>query len=159
DSSRLFIADLTGTVRVVQNGTLIATPFLDIRDRVNSKVFGQGLIGMAFDPNFAQNGNFYVTYTNSDNWPVLSRFHVSSSDPNQADPSSEQIIFKVDHASTEHNGGDITFGPDGYLYWTVGDGAYKRSPAQNLKSDLGAILRLDVDHGAPYSIPASNPYV
>ena len=158
DPSRLFIADLQGTISIVQNGNLLPTPFLDIHNYINGKVFGQGLIGMAFDPDFAQNGNFYVAYTNADNWPVLSRYHVSS-DLNLADPLSEQIILKVDHASPEHNGGDIAFGSDGYLYWAIGDGAYKRSPSQNLQSHLGAVLRLDVEHGTPYTIPLNNPYL
>lgn len=158
ESSRLFIADLQGTISIVEDGILVPTPFLDLHNYVNRKVYGQGLLGMTFDPDFSQNGNFYIAYTNADNWPVLSRYRVSLTDPNQADPTSEQIILKVDHASSEHNGGDIAFGPDGYLYWSIGDGAYRRSPSQNLTSHLGAILRLDVEHGLPYTIPPGNPY-
>jgi len=129
DDSRLFIADLQGTVTIVQDGAVLPEPFLDISDHISSETFGQGLLGMAFHPNYGKNGEFFVAYTASDNSLVLASYHVSDNDLNRADLTSEQIILKVDHTSPLHNGGDIAFGPDGDLYWTVGDGGYKRSPA------------------------------
>src|SRR5215468_9087625 len=111
DPSRLFVADLSGKISIVHAGTLLPTPFLDISDHISTETFGQGLLGMAFHPDYADNGYFYVAYTAPDNSPVLARYQVSADDPNQADPASEEVILKVDHASALHNGGDIAFGP------------------------------------------------
>lgn len=158
DSSRLFIADLQGKIMIVQDDALLPEPFLDLSEQITNETYGQGVLGLAFHPDYSDNGYFYVTYTPPGNLPILARYSVSPDDPNRADPDSEQIILEIDHASPLHNGGDISFGPDGYLYWSMGDGAYKRSPAQNYKSHLGALLRLDVD-GVPYAVPPDNPFL
>jgi glucose/arabinose dehydrogenase len=159
DADRLFIADLNGTIHVVETGQLLPEPFLDLRETITTENYGQGLLGLTFHPDYVDNGFFYVTYTPEGNSPILARYHVLTGDPNHADPDSALIILQVDHASTLHNGGDIAFGPDGYLYWSIGDGAYKRSPAQNIRSHLGAMLRIDVDSDTPYAIPSDNPYL
>ena len=159
DSSRLFVANLSGTVSIIENGELLPEPFLDVSERITTEGFGQGLIGMAFHPDYAENGFFYVSYTPEGNSPILARYTVSPEYPNIAEFDSELIILQVDHSSTWHNGGDIAFGQDGMLYWSMGDGAYERSPAQNFQSHLGAILRLDVDSAEPYAIPVDNPFV
>lgn len=158
DDSRLFIADLDGRIYVIENGILLDEPLLDISEIITRETYGQGLIGMAFHPNYAENGYFYISYTPPENSPILARYTVSDN-PNRADGASAEIILQVDHASPWHNGGDIAFGHDGYLYWSMGDGAYRRSPAQNLRSHLGAILRIDVNGEAPYEIPPDNPYL
>jgi glucose/arabinose dehydrogenase len=159
DSSRLFIVDLQGSIRIVEDGVLLPDSFLDLNSVINTETYGQGVLGMTFHPDYAQNGYFFVTYTSLDNSPTLARHTVSADDPNRANPDSALVVLVVDHASPLHNGGDVAFGRDGHLYWTVGDGGYLRSPAQSLRSHLGGILRLDVDNGTPYSIPPDNPYV
>lgn len=159
DTSRLFIADLSGTISIIQDGQKLDQPFLDLTESINTTSYGQGLIGMAFHPHYAENGYLFVVYTDADNWVVLARYQVSEENANLVDTDSAQIILRADHASELHNGGDIAFGPNGYLYWAIGDGAYKRSPAPKLSSHLGGILRLDIDSNIPYAIPADNPYL
>jgi len=159
DASRLFIMDLEGTISIVDNGELLPEPFLDVSEQITTETFGQGLIGMAFHPDYAENGYFYISYTPVGNHPILARYSVSADNPNQANFESELIIIQVDHASAWHNGGDIAFGQDGMLYWSMGDGTYTRSPSQNFQSHLGAILRLDVDSAEPYAIPDDNPFL
>jgi len=122
----------------------------------------RGLLGMAFHPDYAQNGRFYVAYVDLDNNAVLSRFNVSETDPNVADPNSEVILLQTPNLSTEHYSGQLQFGPDGYLYVGRGDGAEAGDPdnrAQDLSQLLGKIWRLDVDSGDPYAIPPTNPFV
>ena len=159
DSSRLFVAELSGVIWVIEDGEALPDPFLNVTERITTEDYGQGLIGMAFHPDYADNGYVYISYTPPENSPILARYTVSSDNPNRALFDSELVILQVDHASTWHNGGDIAFGLDGMLYWSMGDGAYERSPSQNFQSHLGAILRLDVDSAEPYAIPDDNPFV
>jgi len=158
-SGRLFIVEQQGTVRILQNGSLLEAPFLHIRNEVGSRGNEQGLLGLAFHPKYSENGFFYVNYTDLQGNTVIARFQVSSTDPNQADPSSETRLLYIPQPYSNHNGGEVVFGPDGYLYLGLGDGGSAGDPknhAQSLQTDLGKILRIDVDQGAPYSTPAGN---
>jgi glucose/arabinose dehydrogenase len=161
---RLFVVRQNGLISIVTDSmTVLPTPFLDLTGAV---VFAgeQGLLGMAFDPGYATNGIFYVNYVSAVGGPHsrISRFTVSS-DANVADPTSEEIIYMVDQPYTNHNGGDLEFGPDGYLYIAWGDGGGAGDPdgnAQDLSDPLGDIIRIDVsDTSVPYAVPADNPYV
>ncbi len=159
--ARLFIVEQPGTIRLIENGRIRPTPFLDIRQRVNDRANEQGLLGLAFHPRYAENGYFFVNYTDAEGDTVIARYSVTS-DPNRADPASEKIILRLEQPYANHNGGDLAFGPDGYLYLALGDGGSGGDPenrAQNLRSLLGKLLRLDVDNGDPYAIPADNPFV
>jgi glucose/arabinose dehydrogenase len=162
DSGRLFIIEKVGDIRILQDGQLLPTPFLNIRDQVDSRGSEQGLLGLAFHPDYANYGLFYVDYIDLNGNTVVARFHVSADNPDQADPSSEVDILHIQQPYANHNGGQLAFGPDGYLYIGAGDGGSERDPnrtGQNLQTLLGKLLRIDVDHGDPYSIPADNPYV
>jgi glucose/arabinose dehydrogenase len=159
-SGRLFVIEKSGRIRIIQNGQLIETPFLDITDRVQSTGNEQGLLGLAFHPQYAQNGRFFVNYTDNNSQDVIARFQVSN-DPNVADPHSEVKLLGVDDPFPNHNGGVLAFGPDGYLYAGLGDGGSQGDPfgnAQNTGVLLGKILRLDVDSAEPYAVPADNPF-
>ena len=159
-SGRLFVIEKPGRIRIIQNDQLIETPFLDITDRVGSGGNEQGFLGLAFHPQYAQNGRFFVNYTNKLGDTVLARFQVSS-DSNIADPKSEVKLLGVDQPFPNHNGGGLAFGPDGYLYAGLGDGGSQGDPfgnAQNTGVVLGKILRLDVDSAEPYAVPADNPF-
>jgi len=164
-SNRLFIVEKVGRIRIVENGALLATPFLDIDPIVNSGGSEQGLLGLAFHPNYTGTGYFYVNYTDSSGDTVVSRFSVTAGDPNIADPGSEFEIISIVQPFTNHNGGQIEFGPDGYLYIGMGDGGSGGDPgdrAQNLAVLLGKMLRIDIDNSDPpldYRIPADNPFV
>ena len=153
---RLFVIELGGTVRIVQDGTLLATPFIDISDRIGEGSEG-GLLGLAFPPDHATSGLFYLYYTNLDGDSVLSRFAVTA-DPNVADPASEEPLVLEEQPGTNHNGGQLAFGPDGFLYWALGDGGTGGAPAQELDTRLGKILRLDVSGSTGYVAPADNPF-
>ncbi|HEX2250377.1 MAG TPA: PQQ-dependent sugar dehydrogenase [Gemmatimonadales bacterium] len=157
---RLFIVQQTGVIRVVQDGALLPTPFLDLSNQVS--VGGeQGLLGLAFYPDYATTGRFVVHYTDLAGDTQVSTFQVSA-DPNVADAGSEQLILTVDQPYPNHNGGQILFGPDGFLYLGLGDGGSANDPegrGQNLSDLLGSILRLDVQAGTSYSVPADNPFV
>jgi glucose/arabinose dehydrogenase len=160
DLARLFIVEQTGAIRVIKGGTLLPTPFLDISDRISTGG-EQGLLGLAFYPEFASNGRFVVHYTDPAGDTHLSIFRVSA-DPDVADPATEQVILTADQPYSNHNGGQILFGPDGLLYMGLGDGGSANDPegrAQNLSDLLGSILRLDVHNGTSYTIPADNPFV
>ena len=159
DSTRLFVADLTGKISIIHDGVLRPDLFLDVSEKVTTETFGQGMLGMAFHPDFATNGLFFVDYTQIDGNAALVRFHVSADNPNLADPDSATTVFVIPHPTGFHFGGQLAFGPDGYLYWSMGDGATKRSPAPKLDSYLGSILRLDVTGADPYQVPADNPFV
>ena len=159
-SGRLFIIEKAGRIRIIENEQLLNEPFLDITDRVGSRGNEQGLLGLAFHPQYEENGWFYVNYTDTNGDTVLARFQVSS-DANRSDPGSELRLLGVDQPYPNHNGGALAFGPDGYLYAGLGDGGAAGDPqgnAQSLDTLLGKILRLDVDSGEPYAIPGDNPF-
>jgi glucose/arabinose dehydrogenase len=159
-SDRLFVIEQTGQIRIVENGRLLLTPFLDIRDRLVSGG-EQGLLGLAFPPDYASKGYFYVNYTDRSGDTVIARYRIGSS-PNQANANSEEVILRIDQPFGNHNGGQLAFGPDGFLYIGLGDGGGSGDPqnnAQNPNSLLGKILRLDVESGAAtYTIPNDNPF-
>ncbi|WP_229429147.1 sorbosone dehydrogenase family protein [Massilia sp. ST3] len=161
--ARLFVLERAGRVRIIQNGAVLATPFLDISARVLTAGEG-GLLSLAFDPQFARNGYFYLYYTDPQRNIVVERF-TASSNPNLADPTSGLPIISIPHPNfTNHFGGQVAFGPDGYLYLGPGDGGGAGDPggnAQNLNSLLGKLLRIDVSSAVPaesYAIPAGNPF-
>jgi glucose/arabinose dehydrogenase len=172
-SGRLFVVEQTGRIRIFQNNQFLATPFLDVSALI-SCCGEQGLLSVAFHPDYASNGYFYIYYIDNIGSPgdiTVARYHVSS-DPNVADPNSAQILLVVSHPVYDnHNGGQLAFGPDGYLYMGTGDGGGGGDPgnnAQNLTKMLGKMMRLDVDASgaipcgqsapAPYGIPPSNPF-
>ena len=160
-SNRLFVLEQAGRIWVIDEGEVLGEPFLDIRGRVNSGSNEQGLLGLAFHPHFAENGVFYLNYTDSSPATVIARFSLSE-EPNQADPLSEAILLRIPQPYSNHNGGHIEFGPDGYLYIAMGDGGSGGDPqnnGQNPETLLGTLLRIDVDGGEPYAIPADNPFV
>lgn len=166
NSNRLFITEQTGAVKVFNNtkNSSASATFLDITNRV---LYGgeQGLLGLAFHPNYTQNGYLYLNYV-ADNprRTVIARYTVNSNDPNTADPASQQIILEIPQPYSNHKGGQLAFGPDGYLYVGVGDGGSEGDPngnGQNRQTLLGKILRVDVNSasaGRNYTIPAINPY-
>lgn len=158
-SDRLFVLEQAGQVRIVQHGQLAPEPFLDLSAQV-SCCGERGLLGIAFHPRYAENGYFYVNYTDLNGDTVIARFRVSA-DPNRADPASQQQLIFVDQPYGNHNGGGLAFGPDGYLYLGLGDGGNAGDPqgnGQSLDTLLGKLLRIDVDAGSPYAIPPDNPY-
>jgi glucose/arabinose dehydrogenase len=158
--ARLFITLQRGRVVVYDGTRVLPTPFLDVSSLV-SCCNERGLLSVAFHPKYASNGFFYVDYTRADGDIVIARYHVSS-DPNVADPSSAKVLLVFEHSQFgNHNGGQLQFGPDGYLYIGIGDGGSFGDPnnrAQNLLDPLGKILRIDPDAASPY-IPVSNPFV
>jgi glucose/arabinose dehydrogenase/predicted small lipoprotein YifL len=162
-SGRLFIVEKGGTIRVVQQGQLVPRPFLDIRDRVLSRGSEQGLLGLAFSPDYHRTGTFFVDYIDRSGNTVISRFRVTG-DPNVADPTSESKVLGINQPAANHNGGDLVFGPDGRLWIGTGDGGGandRYGNGQNPKTLLGKMLRLDVtsDPSKPYAIPPDNPWV
>ena len=184
-TGRLFIVDQIGRIYIIDNtDALLATPFLDISDRMVTLNTGgdeRGLLGLAFHPDYATNGRFFVYYSaplrdggTGSHTNQVSEFQVDPGNPNLADPSSEKIIIQIDHPQSNHNAGPILFGPDGYLYIAQGDGGGSGDKSTGHAADwypvnaggngqdneanmLGAILRIDVDNGDPYAIPADNP--
>jgi glucose/arabinose dehydrogenase len=162
-SGRLFIIEQTGTIRVLENGALRDDVFLDLSDQVSGSS-EQGLLGLAFHPGFAESGQLFVDYTDLDGDTVVARYQVDSGDPNLADPDSAEQVLTVDQPFPNHNGGDLAFGPDGYLYIALGDGGSQGDPngnGQNPGTLLGSILRIDVDSTTgdlPYGIPEDNPF-
>src|SRR5215207_490794 len=159
-SGRLFIIEKAGRIRIMENDQLLQAPFLDITERVGNNGNEQGLLDLAFHPQYAQNGRFFVNYTDTRGDTVLARFQVSS-DPNLADPNSETPLLGIDQPFPNHNGGVLAFGPDGYLYAGLGDGGAAGDPmgnGQNTGVLLGKVLRLDVDAAEPYAVPADNPF-
>jgi glucose/arabinose dehydrogenase len=164
-SGRLFVLERTGTVRIVQDGQVLEEPFLDISNEVKIDFLEQGLLGLAFHPDYENNGLFYVYYsdyrTQGDHFVV--EYSVTD-DPNVADPDSGRVLLSIEDPYVNHNGGTMHFGPDGYLYITIGDGGLAGDPydnAQDTDNLLGKILRIDVDtriEGKPYGIPVDNPF-
>ncbi|GAB4324450.1 MAG: PQQ-dependent sugar dehydrogenase [Candidatus Zixiibacteriota bacterium] len=191
-SGRLFVVDQAGQIRVIENGTLLPTPFLDLTAKIpalNPGFDERGLLGVAFHPDYEINGRFFVRYsaprTGAPGEPcadpgnfiqgchkeVLAEYAVSGN-PNVADPNSEIILFEVDEPQFNHNAGHLAFGPDGYLYFSLGDGGGAHDGladtppshgpngnGQNTETALGSMLRIDVDGASPYAIPPDNPFV
>ena len=158
-SGRLFIVLQAGRIVVHDGERVLEEPFLDISDQV-SCCGEQGLLDIAFHPEFTVNGQFYVNYTDLDDDTIVSRFRVSP-DPNVADATSEELVLKIEQEFPIHNGGQLKFGPDGYLHIATGDGGPTADPenrAQDLLTLRGKILRIDVDGEPPYSIPSDNPF-
>jgi hypothetical protein len=160
DLSRLFIAEKGGRIRIVRNGALLATPFLDLSALVSNGQ-EQGLLGIAFHPSYGSNGRFYVDYTDRAGNTQVVEYTVSG-DADVASPTSARTILSVAQPFANHNGGGLAFGPEGFLYISLGDGGGAGDPrgnGQDLSDLLGSILRINVDSGSPYSIPSSNPFV
>ena len=158
-SGRLFVTEQIGRVLIHDGESLLNTPFLDIRTRIRAGG-ERGLLSVAFHPSYATNDYFFVNYTDLNGNTIVSRFKVSD-DSNVADPNSETIFYEATQPRRNHNGGQIQFGPDGYLYIGMGDGGGAGDPpnlAQNLGSPLGKMLRVDIDGDAPAVAPASNPF-
>ena len=157
-SGRLFIIEKAGYIRIYENGKLLDAPFLDITNRVSTSGNEMGLLGLAFSPDYEQNGFFYVNYTGDDGNTRISRFHANG---NSADSNSENVLLVIKQPYKNHNGGALAFGPDGYLYAGLGDGGSAGDPHKNGQNTivlLGKILRLDVNNGDKYSIPSDNPF-
>tara|TARA_R110002074_G_scaffold223009_1_gene393919 strand:+ start:32124 stop:33281 length:1158 start_codon:yes stop_codon:yes gene_type:complete len=165
-SNRIFVAEKDGIIKSVDNidGSDVVSTFLDVSNKT-ATANELGLLGFAFHPDYSTNGFLYVTYTPSETLAVISRFKVSETNANMVDESSETILLEIDQPNTNHNGGQLAFGPDGYLYIASGDGGVAGDAAgnaQNLNTLLGKILRIDVnnqDAGLNYAIPADNPFV
>ncbi len=175
-SNRLFVVEKSGVIRILQDGVLLADPFLDIGDRVNSSCNECGLLSVAFPPGYSQGGYFFVAYTATENLAppepsdkenesgndtVIARFRIGR-DANHADPASEEMVLVRNQPFANHNGGLILFGPDGYLYFGAGDGGSGGDPlnsGQSTDTLLGKMLRIEVGATSAYSVPADNPFV
>lgn len=172
-SNRLFICEKFGRVWMVQNGKLSEKPFLDVSDemvKVNPGYDERGLLGMAFHPNFKTNRKFYVYYSvpssveGSNHKSRISEFQVAANNAGMADKSTKRVLMEIEQPQSNHNGGDMSFGPDGYLYIALGDGGGGGDKhgtignGQNLTTLLGKIIRIDVN-GNPYTVPKDNPFV
>ena len=190
-TKRIFIVDQVGKIWIMANGVKLTTPFIDLSSKMVSLSPGydeRGLLGLAFHPDFKTNGKFYVFYSappraggpqpgsSWDNLTRVSEFKVSASNPNLADMATERVVLEEDHPQSNHNGGTLAFGPDGFLYISIGDGGggdddgaghvsdwyttNKGGNGQDIYANLlGNILRIDVNNGSPYGIPSDNPFV
>ena len=163
-SGRLFVLEQEGQIRIIEAGVLLPEPFLDISQKV-SVTAHNGLLGLAFPPDYEESGQFYITYVSENSKNTLSRYLVTPDNPNAADPDSEEVILSFDQPAVSHSAGTIAFGPhDGLLYVAVGDGRVSSIPrpltAQETDHLHGKILRIDVSPGAkPYAVPSDNPFV
>lgn len=172
-SNRLFVAEQTGAIYIIENKNLLPTPFLDLSSKmvkVNSLYDERGLLGLVFHPSYESNGRFFVYYSAPKTGPgidhegIIAEYHVSAN-PDLADPTSEKVIYRFDEPESNHNGGQLAFGPDGYFYIGLGDGGGAGDQhgdignGQNINISLGKILRIDIDSGSPYTIPLDNPFV
>lgn len=159
---RLYIVEKDGKIKITQGGTVLSPVFLDIDALVNSAANERGLLGLVFHPKFSENKYFYVHYNNLQGHTVIARYKATANQLG-VEPNSAKIILTVNQPYNNHNGGDLNFGPDGYLYIALGDGGSGGDPgnrSQNPKDMLGKVLRIDVDtENAPYIIPTSNPFV
>src|SRR5215813_2452519 len=167
-SGRLFVVQQGGAIRIIRNGAVLAQSFLDITSKVTMQ--GEmGLLGLTFHPGFSQNGKFYLNYTRTSSGQfqsVIAEYRVSASDPNLADPASERILLTVDQVGNfnNHKAGQLAFGPDGFLYFSLGDGGSGGDPfgnGQNTNTLLGKMMRIDVDSTSPglqYRVPPDNPF-
>ena len=161
DTGRLFIVELPGKIKIFVSGSLLETPFLDIESRVSTGG-ERGLFSFAFHPDFSENRRLYVHYTDNSGDSVIAQYSVSATNSNFVDPQTERILLTIPQPFDNHNGGQINFGPDGYLYIGMGDGGSGGDPfnhGQDLATLLGSLLRIDVDGGTPYAVPADNPFV
>lgn len=167
NTDRIFVVEQAGAISVFPNKEDVSEKktFLDIREKVDDSGNEEGLLGLAFHPDYKTNGYFYVNYTASNpDRTVISRFKVSASDPDKADASSEEVLLTYEQPFSNHNGGQVSFGPDGYLYIAAGDGGSGGDPhgnGQNRSALLGKILRIDVNNpedGKKYGIPPDNPF-
>ena len=162
NNSEILIVEQKGIIKLIKNNKTSKTPFLDITNRVHNPLFPgdeRGLLGFAFDPAFADNGYFYVNYVNKDDFTIVSRFRTHDK---LADNKTEKILIKLKQPYSNHNGGCIDFGHDGYLYISVGDGGSTGDPenrAQDLSNFFGSILRIDVKTDEDYLIPSDNPFI
>ena len=164
EDERLFVAQRGGVIRILDAGREMVDPaFLDISDRVLANGIEQGLLGFTFHPEYASNRRFYVYFTDKGGRRQLSEFLVSVSDPNRALPDSERVLFELeqpeDATDIRHYGGQLAFGPDGYLWISLGDGADSRDQGQDHNTMFATVSRIDVDIGDPYAIPPENPFV
>ncbi len=162
-TDRIFVVEQAGIVRVALGGVLVATPFIDIRARVTAGG-ERGLLGLAFHPDYPNNRRFFLCYTRTEGGQlqsVIAEYQASAGNPNVAD-TIERIVLTVDQPFENHNGGQIQFGPDSYLYIGLGDGGGVGDPqgnGQNMNTLLGKLLRIDVDSTLPYAVPIDNPFV
>jgi len=152
-SGKMYVVEKGGKIISINNG--INTTFLDISDRVRDRESERGLLGLAFHPDFKNNGKYFVYYTDSKGAVIVSEFNTSTG-------KNEKVLLKISQPYSNHNGGQLVFGPDGYLYIGTGDGGAGGDPlnnGQNINSLLGKLLRIDINSGSPYGIPADNPFV
>ena len=160
DNNRLFIVEKGGLIRIIKNETLLKTPFLDIRNLVSGGS-EQGLLGLAFDPGYVTNNRFYVSYTDTAGDTRIVRYLVSDNQ-DVAKTTPDRIILTIDQPFANHNGGNIVFGPDGYLYIGMGDGGSGNDPQGNGQDPtdlLGSLLRIDVRPQGDYAVPGDNPFI
>jgi glucose/arabinose dehydrogenase len=162
-SGRIFVAERGGLIRIVRSGQALPRPFLDIRGRVKTSGSEQGLLCVAFPPGYREKGYFYVNYTEAKKGTTVVALYRVTSDPDLADPASEEVLLTVEQPFANHNGGQMAFGPDGYFYIGMGDGGAGGDPfnnAQRLDTLLGKLLRVDTESGKQgrYSIPDGNPF-
>jgi glucose/arabinose dehydrogenase len=160
DNTRLFVVEKTGRIRIIKNGSVVTTPFLDLHTKV-SNGSEQGLLGLAFPADYSANPRFVVNYTNTSGDTRVSQFHLSAN-PDVADAASEQILFAIAQPFSNHNGGMVSFGPDGKLYIGMGDGGSGGDPngnGQNRNTLLAKLLRVDVSASGQVTIPSDNPFV
>lgn len=161
DRARVFVVEQRGRIRIVRGGAVVSTPFLDVTARVSTGT-EQGLLGLAFHPQYATNGRFYVNYTDHNGDTHISEFRASPPAADSVDPATEKELLFVTQPFANHNGGGLAFGNDGMLYASLGDGGSGGDPfgnGQSLSTPLGKLLRLDVDHGSPFAVPSDNPFV
>ncbi len=164
ENDRLFVLEQKGIIKIIKNGKTVRKPYADLRNRIHNPITPgdeRGLLGLAFHANYQNNGFVYINYSDKNDHTIVSRFRIAN-DPDRLDTKSEKVLIKLKQPFSNHNGGHMEFGPDGYLYISVGDGGKWGDPynnAQNLENLFGKILRIDVDTGDPYAIPDDNPFI